>query len=303
MAMFAGDMQFARQRFAMGAVRAEITHQGKALAIFSVAVRNRLARAAFIQAGNSWITNFLPKRFTPYVMGGPFGYGKRKPAWLATKLRTTAKKSEGSELAKRWTSIKNRDFDGWDPWSSAPPPASLMQKWVDRNPEKYKRRRGVIGFVLQLNQSRKVVYDVRKWAKDRTKEYAASMQADGIILPLVRSGDLRDKFASKAHSSAIATRKRCRLTITIPRGDRQSQTVGRVLGTLPYWEGDFIAKNFIANFREAIKSGTIRHVDAKVASLTGAIAARKDRMETRRMASSFRRTQTAQAGRVMFGHD
>lgn len=302
--MYAGEMAFAGQRFGRGAIRAEINYQAPALSIFRVSRRNALARTAFEKAGQAWITNFLPKRFTPYVMGGPFGYGKRKPAWLAAKLRTT----KSGNLLQKWETIKRRDFDGWDPWSSQPPPASLVQKWVERNPERYKRRRGVIGFVLQLSQSRSAMFHIRKWAKDRTREYAANFQADGIILPLVRSGELRDTHAKQARGVATATARRVRLTMTIPRGGRQSQVVNRVLSTLPYWEHDYITKNFIDNYREAIRidtnehrAGQFRAMATKTQDRAIALAARREATTARKAARS--QASAAASMRQSYGQD
>jgi hypothetical protein len=289
---------FARQKFSGGAVRAEIQHSAAALAIFRPKVRNDLARSAMTAAGNAWITTWLPQRFTPYVLRSPFGYGKRKGPWLATKLRTAEAGTSG--VADAWKRIKARDFDGWDPWSTSPPPASLEKKWIDRNPNKY-RLRGLGS--LFLGDAARMRADLRKWAKARVREYAENMQSDGVINPLVASGKLRDTYSKTARPDVTATTKKLRMTIVIPRADRVSKTVGRVLGTLPYWEADFIAKNFIANFREMIRDGTIKYVDAKVARFTARQAGRNDRMESRKMAAQFRRKQSTQAALIAHGHD
>jgi hypothetical protein len=89
----------------------------------------------------------------------------------------------------------------------------------------------------------------------------------------VASGKLRDTYSKTARPDVTSTTNKLRLTIVIPRADRVSKTVGRVLGTLPYWEGDFIAKNFIANFREAIRVATASATASATAKSEAANAA------------------------------
>jgi hypothetical protein len=222
-------------------LRVEIDAQGTAMALFDRRSRNGITRAALEAAGNKWLIVWHPKRFTPYVTRQPFGYPKR-PIGLATaKLRAD---DATPDLRSAWMRIKNREFFGWDPWGHQPPPRKLEEWWIDRNRSRYgiiRRTRFRLGGVIKLARK-----DIRRWAKKRTREYAGNLADDGMILPLVQSGQLRDKFSKQARAEATSTAKRSRLTIVMPRGDRQSSTVNRILTMLPYWEYDYIRRNFRA---------------------------------------------------------
>jgi len=206
--------------------------------LFSTAVRNRIIRNALVAGGREWISLFLPLRFTKYITRGPFLYPKAPIGLASDKLRTAGK----GPLKAAWGRIKDRDFFGWDPFGLQPPPRKLEDWWMARNRSRYgdiRNTRFLIGGTV-----RKARKDIRRWAKQRIKEYVANMIEDDRIMPLVREGDLRDVFSKAASARATSTTKRARLKIVIPRANRVNARVGRTLSTLPYWEFDVIRRTF-----------------------------------------------------------
>jgi hypothetical protein len=224
-------------------MRVEIDAQGPALALFSARDRNAIVRTAQEVAGRAWIREFLPKRFTPYVTRRPFTYPKMPTGLAAVKLRTVTT----GPLAGTWQRIKAREFMGWDPWSSQAPPERLQLQWMQRNPGQYSKRYGVIARTLRMigRERKRLRADLRRWAKKRVREeIVPNLIKDEVIVPLVREGALRDRFSKASNARATATARRARLTITIPRGDRQAARVNTQLTRLPFWEFDFIRRQF-----------------------------------------------------------
>lgn len=234
------------------AIRVEIDAKGPALALFSTRHRNAIVRDALVVAGRAWIREFLPKRFTPYVTRRPFTYRKLPVGLAAEKLRS----AERGALPAVWRNVVNQQFMGWDPWSSQPPPERLQLQWMQRNPNEYSKRKGIIARTLRMigRERKRLRADLRRWAKKRIREEVVpNLIKDEIILPLVREGDLRDRFSKAAQARAISTAKRARLTITIPRGNRQAATVNKNLTRTPYWEFDYVVKQF----RTALVNGFV----------------------------------------------
>jgi hypothetical protein len=231
-----------------GAIRARILASGSALAIFSVSERNKIIKGALEWAGNMWLGKFKPLRFTEYVQRKPFGYPKR-PVGLATNKLRTAKEPPLSTL---WTGIKNREFGGWDPWGNQRVPRALEVLWLHRDRAKYTYS---VGLFKGRTHWRLLHEDIRKWAKNRTREYAANMAEDGVMLPLVMDGKLRDEYSKMSRARATSTATRSRLTITIPRGDRQNKWAVRILGMLPVWEFNEIVKWFGGALQQGLERG------------------------------------------------
>jgi hypothetical protein len=231
-----------------GSIRARIDASGAALSLFRAGDRNRIIRDALVVAGNMWLGKFKPLRFTDYVQRKPFGY-PRRPVKLATlKLRT----AEKPPLSTLWAGIKQREFMGWDPWGPIQMPQALEAKFYQRDRAKYTYAAGLKKGRIHW---RLLHEDIRKWAKDRTREYAANLADDGVMMPLVLDGKLRDEYSKNARATATATAKRARLTITIPRGDRQNKWAVRILGMLPVWEFNEINKAFGLALQRGIASG------------------------------------------------
>ena len=113
--------------------------------------------------------------------------------------------------------------------------------------------------MMSRDTSQRLGSDMRKWAKKIIVHQLRKVADAGKILPLVESGDLRGKYAIKANARAIATATRSRLTVTIPRGDRQSKRVNDILSKLPQWEFDYIVRQF----REGMKA----HLAGKLTAL------------------------------------
>jgi hypothetical protein len=230
-------------------IRVEIDAQGPALKLFKTRERNALVRDAMAAAGGRWIhepvqgQSFLDKRFTPYVTRRPFGYPKEPVGLASRKLRL----AEEGPLVGMWQRICARNFHGWDPWSAKPPPERLQEEWMRRNPGEYTKRKGIIARTLRMigRERKRLRADVRRWAKQRVrKEIIPNLIKDELILPLVHEDKLRKGFSRGARARATSTTNRSRLIITIPRGNRQAATVNRVLTKLPYWEFNFIRKQF-----------------------------------------------------------
>lgn len=215
-------------------IRVEINAQGTALRLFSARDRNATVREGLVSAGQAWLREFKPKRFTPYITRRPFTYPKLPVGLGAKKLRT----AKAGPLVGTWERIRRREFMGWDPWSDGAPPERLERWWKQRNPNEY-------GW--QIFARKRLRADLRRWAKKRVREeIVPNLIKDEMILPLVHEGKLRDLFSRAAAARATATTKRARLTITIPRGDRQAARVNTNLSRLPYWEFDFIRRHFRA---------------------------------------------------------
>lgn len=231
-----------------GAIRARIIASGQALSVFRKGEQNKMIRAALVHAGNKWIEKFKPLRFTKYVTRRPFNYPKRPVDLAVLKLR---KSEPPSPLAFIWQRIKQRDFDGWDPWGKSPIPRSLEQKMMAQNPGLFlytlgKKRGGI--------HWRELWDHIRKWAKNRAREYADNFTEDGQILPLVMQGKLRDEYSAKSRAVATSTAKGARLTITIPRGNRQNKWAVSLIPLLPRWEEEAIVKWFDVELQRQIST-------------------------------------------------
>jgi len=233
-----------------GAIRARIVESGGGLSLFRTGERNRIIRDALVSAGNQWLVKFRPTRFTSYVQRAPFGYPKRPTKLAIKKLRTAP------GLSQIWNGIVSSRFSGWDPFDDTANriPDALFRKWLAMNPGRYAKGRFGGGNV-SMSAAKQAREDIRAWARKIAREHAANLAEDGKILPLVWSGDLRAEKFGKSHARATATQKMARLTITLPRGDRQSATVARIMGTLPIWEFNEIVKWFGVALTAGIKTG------------------------------------------------
>ena len=231
-----------------GAIRARINASGAALLMFRPGERNRIIREALVFAGRMWLGQFKPLRFTDYVQRKPFSY-PRRPIGLATKK---LREANSGPLFDLWQGIKLREFRGWDPWSPISIPRQLEDDFLRKNRSKYLYQ---VGPKKGRVHWRILHQDIRQWAKKRTREYAGNLADDGVMLPLVMEGKLRDEYSKTSRATATATAKRARLTITIPRGDRQNKWAVRILGMLPVWEFNQIVKWFDRAFSEGIAKG------------------------------------------------
>lgn len=227
-----------------GAIRARINASGAALALFRPGERNRIIREALVFAGNMWLGKFKPLRFTDHVQRAPFGYPKRPTNLATTKLRTAPR----GPLFDLWQGIKLREFRGWDPWSPISIPRALVDEFIRKDRARYTKKGGRIDW-------KELHADIRAWAKKRTREYAGNLAEDGVMLPLVMTGDLRDVYTRQSRATATATAARARLTITMPRGNRQNKWAVRILGMLPVWEFNQIVKWFDVAFSQGLAKG------------------------------------------------
>ncbi len=231
-----------------GAIRARIEASGAALGLFRANERNKIIRGALEWAGNMWLGKFKPLRFTDYVQRAPFSYPRRPVKLATTKLRT----AKEPPLSTLWTGIKNREFGGWDPWGPLRVPPILEKQFLFKDRAKYTYS---VGLFKGRTHWRLLHEDIRKWAKDRTREYAANLADDGVMLPLVMDGKLRDEYSKTSRASATATATKARLTITIPRGNRQNKWAVRILGMLPVWEFNEIVKWFGSALQQGLQRG------------------------------------------------
>ena len=234
-----------------GAIRARIEASRAALSLFRAAERNAIIRGALLVAGNRWLGAYKPLRFTDYVQRKPFGYPKRPVGLATTKLRT----AKEPPLSTIWERIKSTEFAGWDPWGSQRIPRQLEDAFLRRDKAKYTYS---VGLFKGRTHWRLLHEDIRKWAKGRTRERAANLAEDGVMLPLVQDGKLRDEYSKASRAHATATAKKARLTITIPRGDRQNKWAVRLLGMLPVWEFNSIVKWFDQALSKGIETGLAR---------------------------------------------
>jgi hypothetical protein len=231
-----------------GSIRARINASGAALSLFRAGERNRIIRESLVFAGNMWLGNFKPRRFTDYVQRKPFSYPRRPIGLATTKLRSA---KEGP-LFDLWQGIKLREFRGWDPWSPISIPRQLEEDFLRRDRSRYLYQ---VGPKKGRVHWRVLHHEIRAWAKKRTRECAANLADDGVMLPLVMEGKLRDEYSKKSRATATATAKRARLTITIPRGDRQNKWAVRILGMLPVWEFNQIVKWFGSALVQGLAKG------------------------------------------------
>lgn len=240
-----------------GAIRARIVESGAGLSLFHVRERSRIIRDALVSAGSQWLVKFRPTRFTSYVQRAPFGYPKRPTTLAIKKLRTAP------GLVQIWNGIVSSRFYGWDPFDDTTNriPDVLFRKWMAMNPGRYAKGRFGGGGV-SMSGAKQARKDIRAWARKIARDYASNLAEDGKILPLVWSGDLRAEKFGKSHARATATHKRAQLTITLPRGNRQSATVARIMGTLPIWEFNEIVRWFGVALTAGIKTGLTPRISA-----------------------------------------
>jgi hypothetical protein len=227
-------------------IRTTINASGLLEAIFNVRERNKIIKQSMLSAGQQLVVKFWAKRFTSYVVRAPFSYPKKPVKLGVKKLRGQSLGNESSSigLGQLWTRIKQREFFGWDPWSSYPIPDELFKKWITENSGQYGRTK---------DEYARARSDLRRWAKKRTHEYAANLIEDEVILPLVDSGLLRKLATQNTSVKAVSTQKRSRCTIATPRGGRQNKLAVRILGTLPSWEFDAFVRDMNVALKENIK--------------------------------------------------
>lgn len=246
-----------------GAIRARIEESGSGLSLFRTAERNRIIRDSLISAGTQWLSKFRPLRFTEYVHRAPFNYPRRPVGLASKKLRTAV---PGSPLGQIYKRLLISRFYGWDPFieTTAYIPDALTRKWLAMNQGRYAKGRYFGG--LSRSGAKTARKDIRAWARRIVRDYAGNLAEDGVILPLVFTGSLRAEKFGASQARATATQKWARLTITIPRGDRQAERVVQVLGTLPVWEFNQIVKWFGTALHAGMQNGLIPRV---VASTSG----------------------------------
>lgn len=250
--------------------------------------RNVIIRDSFQGAGQEWIPQYLPDRFTSYVRQAPFNYPKKHASWYAQKLR----KASTGELHAIWARIKARDFMGWDPFAAGAYnhiPRQLVAKWVADHPGMYKTRR--LSRFIQTGEGKKVHADLMRWAKKRVKEIANNLNTDGVMLPLVMDGVTRKAALSGAYAKAIATAKKAQLTITIPRGHAMPQRYADIISRLPEWEFNFIRQRFAARLASAMSPLANARLEKIRAGIAAKKAASDAKMEARVAARMQRRTR------------
>jgi hypothetical protein len=224
---------------AEGTLRATWQFNKGQLAFMKTRDRNALFRNALVNAMTAWRAAFIPQRFTPYVKRSPFSYSLRggevakAMASLGLKRDGTARPGVGGHgpLAVTVRGIMTRETDGWNPWGPTIPPMSLMQRMADRE-----GRKKPASFYAN---------DARAYGKKRLTEAFRNLYADGVMEPLVLTGDLR-AGAMNGKVSATATSNKLVGRVTVPFPGPRNARVSQIIRTVPHWEVGYIIRQFKA---------------------------------------------------------
>ena len=247
-------------------IRLTINASGLFETIWKTGTRNKIIRESMLTAGQLLVAKFWAKRFTKYVVRAPFSYPKH-PLKLAVKKLRGDGGGHSIELGRLWHRIKQREFHGWDPWSSDPAPLVLRLEWFEKNKGQYRHTR---------EEGKRANADLRRWAKKRTYEYASNLILDEVILPLVDSGLLRKLATEGTSVKATSTTKDSKCVISTPRGGRQNKLALRILRKLPSWEFDA----FVRDMNTALQANIALAAKDQKPKRT---QARKPRVESRKV--------------------
>jgi hypothetical protein len=225
---------------------------------------NDLMRNAMMHAAYRWRETFLPLRFTNYIQRAPFKY--LGPQGHTKMLASLGVDSNGNprpgvggkgEITKITRAMFDREFFGWNPWSDQKIPAQLIAKFRAMHPGKYTWSiTGAFGGMRA---------DLRKWAKSRVKDMGRNLKADGVMKPLVLTGDSR-AAAMTGQIVARVTASKVRAEITAPAGGPRGSSYWRMIKTIPHYENAFFAKEMRNYLTRTESLRALRPVSRPVAS-------------------------------------
>lgn len=218
-----------------------LTLRGPVDAIMKRGLRNRIVRAALMEAGSAWITNFLGQRFTDYVKRAPFNY------------RTSKNSRRALELPQVQAAMRAQ-LGGWNPftqtfWPQATQP--IFMAWRVRNPQFMAR--GPNG-----KQTKESMHKQRQaftaWAKGLLETIINKF--GGSLLPFVFTGDFRHVALSNARPQAIARGGRAELLIRVPQPHPIQERFVAIFRTIPVWEGEYVFLQAQANIQSILSGVT-----------------------------------------------
>jgi len=278
-------------------VRVGLTLSPEAQRLFSTRDWQRGMRAALIVAGRDFIATALPKRFTSFA-SEDLGYSAKKmdrseslsdDARMRQALATM--REDGSRA--RLVALYCAPWGGWDPTAKAGPSTAVWRAWYQQALAlgRVPPAKDQAGWLVARREMRRSVLEQSR-LKERLKNYARDEYVDqdkeGPPIPLVDSGWLRRHALANARPTGKTRGGAAELKIVVPRGDRVSPVVARVLRQKTATESRRVADVTAEEMQNFIRTARVRGT------------ARRPRLastarQQRRIGSIIRSSQTASA--------
>ncbi len=199
-----------------------------------MAERNIL-KESFIATGYAWANKFLGRRFTGYVRGRPFFY-HMGDIGAVNKFRRMG-------LLQK---ILDQEYDGWDPWSPALVPLSLINRYRRMYPE----AKGV--FSRSGNY-----FTLSRFIRREAKRVIKDIVSDLLYVktrPLVQTGEAEKAALQGRRVYPMLTKGNVGIKITIPFGGARNALVGKIVRMMPDSEIAFCQKTLAENVSRSLNS-------------------------------------------------
>lgn len=190
--------------------------------LFKTGHWNAIVRHGLHQAGLHYIAVDLGKRFTPFAY--ELGYQAKGNS------RSPISRALSSGLVDR---LADKFWMGWNPWRQAHVPGPLWDKHIREEKAAGRFHKSRTGWFSTEKRA------LRRRVKADLKRRVAELSEAGEKwekLPLVETGDLREKALADARPHATATQSTQKLRIVIPQPHGTHPIVGAVLKRLKHDE-------------------------------------------------------------------
>jgi hypothetical protein len=245
------------------------------LAVFRPRDRNLILRGCLTEAGNAWITEYLPRRFTSYARTALGYYG---PEHLSAAELYRAARAAGHVRA-----VQEAALQGWDPFRHFYPPVPHSQfppftRWYAANGyhaegARYRSPGARRNWWIHVRR------EFTRWARRLVRHQALrrlGVNPDALPakVPFLKTGDLRTTGLAGARSVATSTDTRgAQVRILIPRPHPMPASAGVVFARIPPAEEALIQDTFRATVDREIGQAQVRVGRGKLAKPRTILAA------------------------------
>jgi hypothetical protein len=147
------------------------------------------------------------------------------------------------ELSSRAQGLINTFAGGWNPWSQGlPPETPALRESFSTLAEASGAAARSLGSIRKWAWPR-LVSEVRPLFKKKLREAFKNLELDGLMLPLVSSGELR-KGAKGGIIRASSTSNKLTARVPVPFPGPRNINVGRVIRFIPPAEYAFFGRKF-----------------------------------------------------------
>lgn len=256
--------------------KVEYSHQAKEL--FKPAAWKRARQVAAIRAGEQWIAESLPKRFTMFAV--QLGYTGKKLKPDGGYSREERIKFALSQMWIDGTSDRiireaTAQWGGWNPLQRGEgPPAAIWKQWVTAAIKAGTVKPSVSGAWQTARRKFRDEVVAKSRILERLRNHAIDHYIDGDKsadpLPLVRTGTLRNAALGRSRVKTRGTDSTTEAKILIPREGRQNKQATKVLQNIAPGEPERFAATFEQGMQAflagttANKRGSRRSVAASV---------------------------------------